>query len=380
MIIANKQWPVRITQSAFGVVLGLCVLTGCGPSADNDDSAQALRDQSPALTKELMQSELDTVTPVALERRLNITGSLAPLNATIIKSKVSGEVLEVSVREGQSVTAGDVLVRLDTRMLAAQKDSAAAALGKARADLDIARLNFENSERLYAKRVLSKTDFDTKRSLLDAAKASVQLAEAQLSIAQIAFEDAVVKAPFTGTLSRRMVDPGGKASPDTPLVELVDLLHMEFQASAPAVEMADVRVGQPARVRVDGYGDEVFNATLERISPVAEQGSRLVLLYLSLDNSDGRLRGGMFAQGELVVERTDPVLAIPSVALRTAGREQFVLVLDEGVLQRRVVTTGLNANSQGLVEVRSGLQEGERVLALRFSSIEPGTPIQVVEQ
>jgi len=354
------------------------LIASCGsesPSANPGASTTA----GPAReAKELTSREVDTVTRDTLMSVLPISGSLSPLNETLIKSKVGAEVLAVLVREGQQVSAGDELVRLDTRTLSAQHDSAKASLDRARAELDIAQLNFENSERLFQRGVLPKTDLDTKKGLFDAARATVKLSEAQLRMAAIALDDTTVRAPFDGIVSRRLVDPGGKVSPDAPLVELVDLEKMEFQASAPAIEMRDVRVGQHAEVNVDGYSNEVFDAVLERISPVAEKGSRLVLLYLAMDNADSRLRGGMFAQGKLVLERREQVLSVPSAAVRHDQASTFVLVIADGVLTRREVTLGLVSREPDRIEVTSGLQEGEVVLAVRFSALEPGTPVRIV--
>lgn len=369
----NLRFMATLMMLSLVIVAGL---SGCGgdPAGANDPTADKTTQP-----KELTAAEIAVVAPQRLERVLAISGSLAPLNATMIRAKVPGEILEVMHREGESVQKGDVLVRLDTRTLSAQLKSSEAALDKARADLEIARLNFENSKRLFDRGVLPKTDYDTRRSQLDAALATVKLSEAQLAMARIALYDAVVRAPFDGIVARRLIDVGGKASQDTPLLELVDLKHMEFQASAPAIEMNDVKVGQHARVRVDGYADEQFDAQLERISPVAEQGSRLVLLYLSMDNADARLRGGMFAQGELVLQTTEPVLAVPDAAVRDDNGQAYVLVIDDGKLERRDIEPGLESAHQRLIEVRSGLRAGEQVIALRFSSLEAGTAVLVVD-
>ena len=176
-------------------------------------------------------------------------------------------------------------------------------------------------------------------------------------------------------MARRFQHPGGKVSPDTPLFELVDLSHMELQAAAPAAEIPAVHAGQRASLRVDGYGAEDFGATLERINPSAEPGSRLVLLYLSIDNSDARLRDGMFAQGALLIEQSDPVLAVPATAVLNEAGFDYVMVIDDGRVQRRPVTLGRVATQDGLVDVRSGLAQGERLLAVRIGSLDPGTAV-----
>ena len=326
---------------------------------------------------ELAPAEVATATRAALVRRLPVSGTVTSMLKTTVRSRVSGEVLEVALREGERVSAGAVLARIDTRSLEAQVASSRAARDKASADLEIARLNFENSQRLFEKKVLAQNELDTRKSLYDAALAARKLSEAQLRLAQINLDDAVVKAPFDAVIARRFQHPGGKVSPDSPLFDLVDLTHMELQAAAPAAEIPVVRPGQRAVLRVDGYGAEEFSATLERVSPAAEQGSRLVLLYLSLDNADGRLRDGMFAQGALLIEQSQSSIAVPSTAIINEAGLDYVMVIEDGRIQRRPVTLGLVATQDRRVEIRSGLAEGEKLLAVRIGSLDPGTPVQL---
>ena len=339
------------------------------PAAPDTEVAQA--------PMELAPNEVATAVRRVLVRRLPVSGTITSMLKTTVRSRVPGEVLEVTVREGERVRTGDLLARIDTRSLEAQVASARAAREKSAADLEIARLNYENSRRLFGKNVLAQNELDTRKSLFDVAIAAQKLAAAQLRLTEISLEDAQVRAPFDAVVARRFQHPGGKVSPDTPLFELVDLSHMELQAAAPAAEIPAVHAGQRASLRVDGYGIEDFGATLERINPSAEAGSRLVLLYMSIDNADARLRDGMFAQGDLLIEQSDPVLAIPAAAVLNEAGLDYVMVIDDGRVQRRPVTIGMVATQDGLVEVRAGLAEGERLLAVRIGSLDPGTAVLV---
>lgn len=366
-----RSRPIAI--ALFVAALGLLAWWGAGSRPDaSAKGGQAGLERGPV---ELAAAEVAMAERRSLVRRLPVSGNIASMLKTTLKSRVPGEVLEVNVREGEAVKAGDVLARIDTRSLEAQVASARAALEKSSADLEIARLNHANSVRLFEKKVLAQNELDTKKSLFDAAAAARKLSAAQLRLAEIALEDALVLAPFDAVIARRYQDPGGKVSPDTPLFEVVDLTHMELRAAAPAAEIPAVRPGQIARVRVDGYGNEEFSARLERVNPSAEQGSRLVLLYLALDNTDGRLRDGMFAQGWLLVEQTEPVVAVPATAILNEAGLDYVMLIEDGRLQRRPVRLGTVATEDGWVEVREGLVAGDRLLAVRMASLEPGTPV-----
>jgi membrane fusion protein (multidrug efflux system) len=376
--------PGTRRKSRFGALVSLllAVVIGSGwwfvATRDGDAAPAADSSKDAPGPLDLTPEEVAGVARHVLIRRLPISGSLAPLLQTVIKAKVPGEVLAVNVREGMSVRQGEELMRLDTRSLAARVSSERAATEKARADLEIARLNHENAVRLFQKKVLAQNELDTKRSIFEATKAALKLAEAQLTVAEIMLDDASVRAPFDGVVAHRFVDPGGKVSPDSPLFELVDLAHMELQAAAPASEIPDVQAGQLAKVRVDGYGERSFEARVERINPTAEQGSRLILLYLSVDNSDGALRGGMFAQGDLLIEQTAPLLAIPQGAIVSESGVDYVMAIENGKATRKRVTLGMRSANDNLVELREGLAEGTRIIAVNLPSLEPGTPINLL--
>lgn len=349
--------------------------TGKSPAAPSEAAAEGEGEKKPTGPLELAAWDVASVSTASLVRRLPLSGSLTPLSQTTIKAKVGGELLEVRVREGQAVSKGEVLARIDTRNQQAQVASQRAGLEKAKADLAIAKLNLDNNRRLLERNFIAQNVLDTSQSTFDAAVAGVKLAEAQLRLAEIGLQDSVVRAPFAGIISRRLAEPGEKVSSDSPLLGLVDLTQLELQASAPASEIPSVKPGQKAQVRVDGYGDQRFEATVARINPATEQGSRSILIYLSLDNSAGLLRGGMFAQGELVIGQSGEGPVVPVAAIRSEAGLKYVMAVVDGKLQQKSVKLGLTTEDNALVEVLEGLKTGEVVVVGRLDSLKPGTAV-----
>ncbi len=326
-------------------------------------------------TVELAAADIAVVQPAVLSRALPVTGSLSPLLQTTVKAQSPGEVIEVTVREGQTVQEGDVLVRIDTRNLAATRDSRQAELEKARADLALAGLNRDKSAAMLAKNFIAQNSHDAAEAAYQAAVATVKAAEAQLSLARIAMEYATVRAPFPGIISARMVQPGEKVEVGASLVMLVDLAHLELQAPAPAEDVPSIHVGQVARFSVGGFGARQFEGRVERINPMTDTGSRSVMLYLSVENPDGVLKGGMFAQGKLILDQTEPVPAVPLTAVRDQAGVHYVFTVEKAKLVRRPVTLGLRSEAQGLVEVREGLPLGAQVVAARIETLKEGAPV-----
>jgi RND family efflux transporter MFP subunit len=140
-----------------------------------------------------------------------------------------------------------------------------------------------------------------------------------------------------------------------------------------------VRIGQPIAFRVDGFGDRLFAGRIERINPTTSAGSRSVAVYASIDNPDGALRGGMFAQGSVTLQRVDDALTIPVSAARGEAGRRFVYVLGDGAIQRREIELG-DEDSSGHVAVRAGLKAGDVIVRNNLGHFRHGAPARVLEQ
>ncbi|HEX2493468.1 MAG TPA: efflux RND transporter periplasmic adaptor subunit, partial [Steroidobacter sp.] len=216
--------------------------------------------------------------------------------------------------------------------------------------------------------------YEQTESAYAASVASMKLAEAQARLARINLEDAVLRAPFAGTIAKRLVHPGEKASPDSAIVSLVDLRQMVLEAPIPAADIPSVRIGQTVRFKVGGFGARQFQGQVQRINPVTADGSRAITIYIAVPNPDRALKGGMFAQGELTVDAGEPVLAIPQRAVREESGAHYVLALKAGKVVRTPVMLGASPEGAALVEVRDGLSAGERVIIAQIGDDKAGSP------
>ncbi len=365
----------RSTVALPGLKLPLFAAVMIGLAACGKGEAK-LEEAKPVVPPaELAAADIAVVENRALSRLLPLSGSLMPVVQAMVKSKVAGELLTVTVREGESVTRGAVLARIDTRNQQAQVDSQRATVEKARADLAMAKLELDNNQRLLDRNFIAPTVVDTSRSAHAASAAGLKAAQAQARLAEIGLSDAVVRAPINGIVAKRMVQPGEKVSPDEPLLSLVDLSLLELEAPAPASEVPLIKVGQAVRFTVDGFGERAFTGLVERINPVAESGSRSVLIYLAVPNADGSLKGGMFAKGTLLLDANAAAPVIPLSAVRTEAGLPYVLVLKDGKLLQRKVTLGLKSEEMGLVQVSQGLALGEQVLAASSGLLQAGMSV-----
>ena len=330
------------------------------------------KEQDKTPVHELAQGDVAAISARALSVSLPLSGSLAPLTQATIKAKVSGEIHETTVQEGQQVSSGQVLLRLDAADQRARLTQQQAMLDEAQARLSMASKNEANSQALLKQKYISQTAYDTTQNSVDLARASVKSAAAMVEIARIALADTVIRAPMAGIVSKRHVQAGEKVAPDMPVYTIVNLAQLTLEAPVPSAEIPRIKIGQEVRFKVDGFGARDFAGKVARINPTTESGSRAMLVYIAVDNGDGALRGGMFAKGSIVTERSSVAPMVPLTAVRTEKHGTVVYALVNDKVVEQPVTLGLRNEDEGYAEVTEGLAPGAKVIVAKLDGVKPG--------
>jgi len=372
--LSKRAAPAAALLAALAA---LCACSHAPPRRAPPPPAAPAKAAPPELVYELARGDLATVEARALSLTLPLSGSLAPLAQATVKSKVSGVVLETTVREGMNVAAGQVIARLDAADQRARVAQQQAALDEAGARLALAKKNNANSQALLKQNYISQSSYDATQNSVELAQAAVDAARAQLQLARIALADATIRAPLAGAVSKRYVQAGDKVAPDSPVLGIVDLRDLMLEAQVPASDIPRVKAGQQVRFKVDGYGARAFEGKVARISPTTVDGSRSMIVYVSVDNADGALRGGMFAQGEITTETSAPHALVPLSALRKEGGRDVVFQVVAGKVVAQPVRLGLRNEDQGLAEVTDGLSEGALLVAAKLDGVKAGSRVKV---
>jgi RND family efflux transporter MFP subunit len=364
----------------IGVVVGLLVIGALAGSvalraSRTGDAAGGAA--SPPVPLEFVASDLAYVEPAALSRWLPLSGTLRPLNQSTVKAKVSGEIRQVNVREGEPVKAGQPIVRFDTADLEAKLTDRIGTLEASRAQLALAEKTREQNRQLLKQKFISQTAYDSAESNLSVTQGTLKSNEAQVQLARIALRDALVAAPLSGVVAKRHVQPGEKVPFDAPLVTIVDLTQMELQAMVPANDIPELKLGMKVTLSIDGFGERRFTGTIERINPTTEAGTRAILVFIHIPNDDSALRGGMFGTGRVTLAAGDPVPTLPAIAVRTEAGQNFVWTIEGGKLARRIVTVGKRDDSAGRLEIKTALPAGVPILAAPFDNLKIGLPAVV---
>lgn len=312
----------------------------------------------------------------SFNRGVPVSGGLKAARSAVVKARVAGELATLTVREGDAVREGQVIGRIDEREYRMRLEQAQQQAASAQAQLDIAQRTLSNNRALVDQGFISKNALDTSDSNTQAARANLQAAKTAADLARKSLDDAVLRAPIAGFVSQRFAQAGERVSIDGRVVEIVDLSRIELEAALTPQDVAEVRTGMHASLQVDGLAQPV-DATVARINPSAQAGTRAVLVYLALKRHPA-LRQGLFARGRIDVA-SQRALAVPQGAVRNDQARPYVLLLKDGQVLRRPVTLGRGGTvgRDAVVEVTSGLAEGERILAGSAGLLPEGTRVAV---
>ncbi len=371
-----RRFTRRSTVGGLVALLVLVALAGSVVLRASKSRTDAPDPKAP-VTLEFAASDLARVEARALTRWLPLSGTLQPVNQTTVTAKVAGEIRQVTVRDGEAVRAGQVIVRFDTADLEARLTDRMGALESSRAQLALAEKTRTQNQLLLKQKFISQNAYDAAESNLSVTQGALKSNEAQVQLARSALNYAVVTAPLSGVVAKRDVQPGEKVAIDAPLVTIVDLSQIELQALVPANDVPELGIGMKVDVAIDGFGDRRFPGTIERINPTTEAGTRAILVFIHIPNPDAELRGGMFGTGRVTLAAGAPVPTLPEGAIRTDAGQTFVWTIEGGKLVRRIVTVGRRDDSAGRVEIKTALNPALPILAAPFDNLKPGMPALV---
>ena len=367
------KWLILVLVLAL-LAAGALRLISARQAQKAELAAQQSAAQVPAVL-ELAAADVLRVQTLELVQSLAIAGPLRASNSAFVKARVAGELQGLVLREGDRVSAGQVVARIDATESQARVRQAQQQAEAARAQVDIARRSFDNNRSLVDQGFISKTALDTSAASLAAAEASFRAAQAGADLANKSLEDTVLRAPMAGVVAQRLAQPGERLAVDTRILEIVDLSRLELEASLSPADSLLVQPGQEAVLSIEG-ASQTLSAKVLRVNPSAVAGSRAVLAYLAVQSNPG-LRQGLFAQGRLSIGKLQ-VLAIPLAAVRTDKPLPYVLLIQDGAVVHQTVELGARGEQadQTMVGIK-GLPERAVILSGTLGSQRAGTRVKL---
>jgi RND family efflux transporter MFP subunit len=318
---------------------------------------------------------------------VTVVGNLIGEATVEVVPKVSGRLQSVSVKLGDRVNEGQPIALIEDREIREQVKQAEASFEVARAsvrqreaDLKFAETALERARSLFERQLLPKQGLEDADSRYQAAVAQVDLARAQFSQAQarqdelrITLANTIIRAPVTGFVGKRYLDPGAFASQNAPVVSVVDLRIVRMVANLVEKDVSRVRQGTAAEVEVDAYPGEKFTGRVARVAPLFDAATRTAQMEIEIPNPSYRLKAGMYSRVRLTVDTRPNALVIPRNALVEVDGKQGVFVANGQKATFSAVKTGLQDETK--VEITSGLNDGARIVTTGAASLRDGDTI-----
>lgn len=403
----------------FAVLLAFQACSGGGNSGQQGKSGDGPRggQRGGRGRGEAVQVRSTTPQRIAIQRVVDLSGSLVSPDQVRVSSEVDGIVASVDADLGQEVREGDILIQIDTRELQLAVERAESSLRQIEAQLGIdssrpgimppdeqiasvrtaianredARLALSRTQELVTKGLAARADLDTNETRLKVAEASVQTAlenvrslKASLQDRRASYElskkkvsDASIRAPSRGTIAERLVQKGEFIRANTQVATIVQLNPLKLQTAVQEKYANVIRRNLLVQFRVEPFPDDLFEGRVSNISPAVNLQSRTFPVEILVSNPMGKLKPGFFAKGAILTQRDQNVLAVPQEAVSTLAGVSSVFVIEDGAVRQQNVTLGVQEGN--LLEITEGLTGNETLAASSLNEIATGMKVTVAD-
>ena len=344
---------------AASAAVTFAVLFGC-KQASTPTSVAPLYDSAPVETRNI-------------EVTVDASGAIEPETTVEVKSKASGEVLAVHAEIGDVVQKNTMLIEIDKRTPKNNVAQSEAALAAAKARLAIAKTQLDRANQLFKSQTLTQTDVE--KADLEFANAQAQVVASQVTLenARITLEDCEVKAPVTGTILSKSVEPGTviqsttqAVSGGTTLMQMADLTNVQIRTRVDETDIGKVQPGMPTKVTVAAYPNQPFDGVVLKVEPqaVVEQNVTMFSVLIKIANREGLLKPGMNADVKIRIANRDSVAAVPTAALRAetdVPTSAKMLGIDEAQLRKQIWPDAKGVEQGGITKNTVTLPNGREI-------------------
>jgi len=304
-----------------------------------------------------------------------ISGSLEAKTEAKVRAQFLGQVERTFADEGQRVRRGMSLAHLEDNAVRDAYLSAKSAVRSAESTLQNARRNAERATRLTQAGAVPERDLETAQLNVTNAEGALADAQARLALNEKNLSNTMVRAPISGTVSRRAVDAGDVVQIGTELFTIVDLSSLRLEATVPVEEIDRLKVGSPVEFNVSGY-DRGFTGRIDRINPAVDPATRQVRIYVAIPNPEQSLVSGLYAEGRVATDARRTV-AVPTSAVDRRGTAPVIHRLKGGKVGVVPVRTGVQDEATELMEILSGVSPGDTVLLGSAQGVTEGAAVRI---
>ena len=361
------------TMTRRSASLALLAATLVGTACSKDKAVAAAN--TPAVAQYIGPQNIAVARTDTLRSGPAISGTLTADREARIRAEMSGAVLATNVEQGERVSAGTVLGRIDDASVRDAAISARSAVAQATVAAEQAARELQRSKTLAAAGAIAERDVEGADRASLGAQAQLADAKARLSSADKMLRNTIIRSPFAGVVSERAVSPGDIVSPGSAMFTVIDPRSLRVEASVPTTALADVRVGAPVLFTVNG-SDRVLEGRVTRVSPMVDPQTKQVRLLASVPNSAGLLVAGLFVEGRVASQKRVGVL-VPESAIDQTGIVPTIMRLKDGKVEKVEVQLGVRDEVASTFEVTTGIASGDTVLLGAARGISIGSSVVV---
>lgn len=345
----------------------LVLLSACGKE-ETSTAASA-----PTTQKQLSAADVMVVQAENFERTVSFTGSLKPLKEATVSAESGGTVARLLVDEGNTVQAGQVIAVMDNQSVRESLQAQQAQVQNSQANLALAQTKLKQQQVLFNKGFVSKLALEQAQNEYQVALGNHKAQQAELSKLQKNQADSQVKAPISGVVFDKLVNAGELVNAGGQILKIAQTSVLEIAATVSSEQVTFMDVGQDVRFTVAAGAPEHMGKIV-RINPVADANTRQFTVFIQVNNGDGSLKAGQFAQGKIVLNSVANAITVPKTALHEEAGQEYVYVVTGGKVSKRTVKSVLQDDASGLVAVE-GLQAGDSVIRTELLGIKVGDTV-----
>jgi len=332
--------------------------------------------------------QIAEVTSSTVTKELTYTGDIGAEQEVKLFSKIPDRIIAFLKDEGDYVTKGDTIALIQATAIEQAVNQAKAGLASANAQLVNLEAEYNRAQRLQKENAISQQQFDAIRTQYEATQALVEQTEAALAQARSQLSDAAITTPIPGIIGVRNYDQGDMATGQFPLATVVKMNRVKVEVNAPEQDLGELKVGQCASLTVLSFPDEKFSGVIDKIRPVLDPMTRMGKIEIIVDNSNLRLKPGMYAEVSICVKTFENVLVVPKHAIiektemqRRNGQDVAIIYSQIFIEKNEIAllrTIDIAYSNGTFAVVNHGVELGEKVIVVGQQSLKDGSPVNIL--
>ncbi|QZY55737.1 efflux RND transporter periplasmic adaptor subunit [Crassaminicella profunda] len=360
----KKLWMIFFIIS-FSSILFI----GCGKNIEEVNTEKVEKN-----TEEIIYVKTEQVGVMDFSSVLSLPGTLKPKDEAIVTGKVNGVVENIYADLGSNVKKEGLLCKIDDTVYGLQYEKEKKGLNSEKLQFENLEKNYERNKALYENKVISQSDFENIEKEYGMAKEHLEITKKNVALAKKNLEDTHIKAPISGIISEKNILKGQNIGPGDQLFKIVNVNQMYATIGVAPKDIFYVKKGQEARIKLD-VSQNIFKGKVANIGPEPDGQTKTYPVKILLDNPENKLKSGMFAAVEIIIDTHTSTLAVPKKAVIKENEKSYIFIQKDEKAVKKEVKIGFEKDDY--YEIIEAINKGEKVIVVGNEKLEDGSIVKV---